>query len=41
MAFGRESPVEDEELLPPFTPGDYRDPVLEKIEAAEEMRQMR
>ncbi|KAI0752348.1 hypothetical protein C8Q80DRAFT_1145026 [Daedaleopsis nitida] len=34
IARGRDSPVEDEELLPPFTPDDYRDPVFENIEAA-------
>ena len=31
---------EDEEQPPPFTPGRYRDPVLEKVSAAQAQRDM-
>ncbi|KAI0752341.1 hypothetical protein C8Q80DRAFT_442865 [Daedaleopsis nitida] len=31
--------VEDDELPPAFTPGHYRDPVLEKVQESAEMRQ--
>ncbi|KAI8998765.1 hypothetical protein BD414DRAFT_476028 [Trametes punicea] len=41
LPLARQSSLEDDgERPPPFTPGNYTDPVLEKVQAAAEMREM-